>query len=183
MAKKQILTRSEIEKDVINALNRPSDMSESSYKKWTIPCIIIGCLLAIIEFIYPIFILWFLLALVIFLIAGSIIRHFHLKRRIKKVSIDDYEIKTEVVANTTSESYVRGTGWNSERVNNYTLRFESGEIWRVPKDNYLWSEERPMSDFAIYRSSHRGDVFIVVVKKDTGDIAMVYHTEFFEYKE
>lgn len=179
MAKKQILTRSEIEKDIINVFKQPQEMSESSYKKWTIPSVIIAC----IEFIYPIFILWVVLALVIFLIASSIISRFRLKRHIKNVSIDDYEIKTEVVANTTEESYVKkGPKWHSKRVNNYTIRFENGESWRIPEDNYPWSKERRMSGFAIFQSTHRGDVFMVVIKKDTGKIVVAYNTEFFEYK-
>lgn len=186
MANKQILTKTEIEKDIINALKNPPNMSEASYKKTTIPAIIIAVLLVVIEFIYPIFILWVLIALVVFLIGSAIFNHFRLKNRIKRVSINDYYITKEVVHSISEEHYRAERGGKrrrTEQINNYTVRFENGKSWRIPKDNYLWSVERPMSDCAIFRSTHREDVFIVVTKKDTNEIVMAYHTDFFEYKK
>ena len=72
MAKKQTLTDTEIEKDIVNSLKNQPKESEASYKRRIIPCFILAILLVIIEFIYPIFILWFLLALIAFLIIYSI---------------------------------------------------------------------------------------------------------------
>ena len=92
MARKQILTNTEIEKDIISALKNPPKESEASHKRWTIPCIIIAILLVIIEFIYPIFILWLLLALIAVLIVCGIYSHFRLKNQIKHVTINDYDI-------------------------------------------------------------------------------------------
>ena len=34
----------------------------------------------------------------------------------------------------------------------------------------------------IYKSTHREDTFVVVPKKDTGEIVMAYNTNAFEYK-
>ena len=85
MARKQILTNIEIEKDIVNSLKNPPKESEASYKRWTIPCIILAILLVIIEFIYPIFILWFLLTLIVFGIVYSIFDRFRLKNKIKNV--------------------------------------------------------------------------------------------------
>ena len=66
MAKKQIVTNVEMEKDIIDAIKNPPKESERSYKRLTIPAIIIAILLVVIEFIYPVFFLWFLLALIVF---------------------------------------------------------------------------------------------------------------------
>ena len=183
--KKQILTNTEIEKDIINALKNPPNMSEASYKKLTIPAIIIDVLLVVIEFIYPLFIFWLLLALIVFLIGSAIFNLFRLKKRVQNVTINDYDITTENVHSTTGEHYRAERGGKRRRtkqINNYTIRFENGKIWRIPKDNYLWSVECPMSDFAIFQRTHREDAFFVVTKKDTDEIVMAYHTDVFEYK-
>ena len=66
MAKKQIITSVEIEKDIVDVMKNQPKESERSYKSFTIPAIIIAILLVVIEFIYPIFILWLLLALIVF---------------------------------------------------------------------------------------------------------------------
>ncbi len=35
---------------------------------------------------------------------------------------------------------------------------------------------------SVFATAHRKDIFITVVKKDTGKIAVAYHSEIFEYK-
>ena len=183
MEKKQLLTNKEIEKDIITALKNPHKESEESYKKGTIPAIIVAVFLFVLGFIYPEFLPWVAISVFLFVVVYTIFCYVRLGAKIKRVSIGNYEIKTEVVSHTYSESYVaKGAKYHSERINNYTLHFEDGKKWDVPKDNYLWSVERRMSDFAIYNSSHRGDEFIVVTKRETGDVVMAYNTEFFEYK-
>jgi len=62
------------------------------------------------------------------------------------------------------------------------LCFEEAGKYTVPKDNYLWNVDARVSDIALYNRSHRGDKFIVVVRKSNGKIASVYHTDYFEYK-
>lgn len=37
-------------------------------------------------------------------------------------------------------------------------------------------------DSSVFATAHRKDIFITVVKKDTGKIAVAYHSEIFEYK-
>ena len=143
MARKQILTNIEIEKDVVSSLENPPKESEASYKRWTIPCIILAILLVIIEFIYPIFILWFLLALIAFVIIYSIFDRFRLKNKIKSVTINDYEITTEIVHSTEEEHYRAETGGSirhrrTEQINNYTIRFPGCQT-EVPKSAYIFS--------------------------------------------
>ena len=173
MTKKQMLTITEIEKDIISALKNPPKESAASYKRLTVPCIIIAVLLVVIECIYPIFILWFLLALIVFGIVYSIFDRFRLKNKIKNVTINDYEITTEIVHSTEQEHYRAETGSSirhrrTEQINNYIIRFENGKSWRIPKELYSWSERLRMHDVGIRNSTHRGDTMIVVTEKTRG---------------
>ena len=143
MTKKQMLTITEIEKDIISALKNPPKESAASYKRLTVPCIIIAVLLVVIECIYPIFILWFLLALIVFGIVYSIFDRFRLKNKIKNVTINDYEITTEIVHSTEQEHYRAETGGSirhrrTEQINNYTIRFPGCQT-EVPKSAYIFS--------------------------------------------
>ena len=187
MAKKQIITSVEMEKDIVDEIKNPPIELEKSYKRFTIPAIIIAILLVAIEFVYPIFILWFLLALIVFLIYSAIFNHLRLKNQIKNVTINDYIITTEVVHSTAEEHYKAETGGSirhrrTEQINNYIVRFENGKSWRIPKELYRWNERLRKHDSDIYHTTHRGDTLIVVTKKDTGEIVVAYHTDIFEYK-
>ena len=187
MAKKQIVTNIEIEKDIVDAIKNPPKESERSYKSFTIPAIIIVVLLVGIEFVYPAFILWFLLALIAFFICSAILNHFRLKNKIKNVTINDYIITTEVVHSTSEEHYKAETGRSihhrrTEQINNHIIRFESGKSWRIPKELYSWNERLRQCDGSIYNTTHRGDRLIAVTEKSTGKIIVAYHIEVFEYK-
>ncbi len=186
MAKRQILTNAEIEKDIIAALKKPPNLSKASYKKSTIPGFIIAVFLVVIEFINPIIILWLLLAMIPILISNIIFNHFRLKHQIQNVTINNYDITTEIVHSTAEEHYkaVRSTGrWrHTEQVDNYNVRFENGKIWHIPKELYAWDERLRNQDLGIYRIAHRGDNMIVVTEKDKGKIVIAYHTDIFEYK-
>lgn len=184
MKEKQIVTPAEIKKDISDALKQPQAMSKSGYDTMTVISLIIACLLVVIEFFYPMGILWLWIvsALLVCLILGFL--GFRRKRLMNRITFEDYEITTETVSDTSEESYeIKRVNGRNERVFNCTLRFENGMVWRVPEDNYRWCEERPMSNFAIYQSTHRGDTMIVVSKKGTGEVAMAYHTDFFEYRK
>ena len=124
-----------------------------------------------------------IIALIVLPIIWFIISRFRLRHGIKKVSIDDYEVTEAVVSHTKEEEFVVRYYKHSETILVYTIYFENGKKWDIPKDNYLWSVERPMSDFAIFQTAHRGDLFTVVSRKENGEIVMAYDTEFFEYKE
>ena len=187
MAKKQIVTNVEIEKDIVDAMKNPPEESERSYKSFTVPAIIIAVIMVVIEFIYPAFMVLFLLALMAFLICYAIFSHFRLKNKIKKVTINDYIITTEVVHSTAEEHYKAETGGSirhrrSKQINNYIVRFESGKSWRIPKELYAWNESLRMQDWWIHNTTHRGDTLIVVTKRDNGEIVVAYNTDIFEYK-
>ena len=110
MAKKQIVTNVEIEKDIVDAIKNPPEESERSYKSFTVPAIIIAVIMVVIEFIYPAFMVLLLLALMAFLICSAIFSHFRLKNKIKNVTINDYIITTEIVHSTDEEHYKAETG-------------------------------------------------------------------------
>ncbi len=188
MAKKQILTDAEIEKDIIHALKKTPKESEKSYKRWKAPCIIIAVLLFVMHFIYPKFMIWFWLALLVFCVIGSIFCHFRLRNKIKNVNINDYIITTEIVHSVDEEHYeavkYRRTGARRrEQIDNYNyiIRFESGKSWHVPKELYGWHERLRMRDAGIFNSTHRGDTMIVLTEKRSDKIVVAYNTEIFDY--
>lgn len=187
MTKREVFTLKEVEYDISYSLKNAPERSESSYKKLLIPCGVLGVLLAILSIFQPKIGLIGLLILAIVAIVSVIFELLFSKHRVKSVSIDDYEIDTAILSYAEEEHYKQiRAGVNirhSRKINNYTLHFENGKSFRLPKDNYAWSKERSMSDFAIFHSSHRGDLFIVAVKKDSFEIAMAYPAEFFEYKK
>ena len=186
MAKKQTVTNLEIKKDLISALKKPPKESKAFDRRMTVVAIIVACFLVVMEFIYPIFIVWFLLFGFVFAIAEFVFMHARLKYRIKNLTLTDYYVTTEVVESTCEEHYraCRGGGkWGrSEQVSNYCISFENGKTWRVPKELYSWHERLRKQDRGIYNTTHRGDAMIVVSKKQTGEIAVAYHADFFEYK-
>ena len=185
MVKKQIITNREIEQDIATALKNPQDMSKSSYKKMTFPIVLVAISMVVMGFVYPLGVLWILLGIVAALIGAKIYQICRLNYLIKNISIDDYDIVTDTVSHIYKESYhIKSANQNhmGRDVDNFVIYFESRKKWKIPKENYLWSVERPMSDFSIYNSTHREDAYITVVKKSNGKIAVAYKCEFFEYK-
>lgn len=188
MTQKQPLTNAEIEKDIVSALKDPSRESETSYKRWTILYIIIAILLVVIVFLHPMFFLWFLLVLIVVGIGSGVVHYSRLRRRIRNVTISDYDITTEIVHSTDEEHYRAEAAGNrlghrhTEQINNYVIRFENGKVWYVPKQLYSWSERLRMTDSGIRNSTHRGDPMIVVAEKGSGEIVVAYHTELFKYR-
>lgn len=184
MAKKQIFTDAEIEKDIICALKNPQGESKKSYNRRSIPIAVSACIAGVVSIFYPLVLLWLLVAALVYGVGEIIFRSVRLKNQIKNVKISDYELSTETVSYAHEESYMVTKGRrHKEMVYNRTLYFEGGKLWRIPKENYLWSEDRSMSDLPVYVSARRGDVFTAVTKKDTGEIVMAYHNDFFEYKK
>lgn len=182
MARKHVLTPAEIEADLIHACKQPQAVSEADHKRWTIPAIILAAVMLVSMFVYPLLLVWILLGAIAFAIGDYLILRVRIQRKAKKISISDYEIQTQTVSHTHTESFVVKARHSGQRITNYSLHFENGSSWRIPNNNYAWSEERRMSDFAIYESTHRGDAMIVVTKKNTGEVAMAYPTAYFEYK-
>jgi hypothetical protein len=182
MAKKQNLTNANIESDIINILKHPSDMSREQFIK---PYILVSILPILVLLLWCLFPSHYRLIGWIFVVSiavGLTIYYIYKKYRIKNVSINNYDIKNEVVSYIKEETYrYRGRRrWRTIRVN--ILYFENGKSWNIPRKNYVWSERCSMSDRELSEITHMGDVFTVVTEKDTGKIVVAYHTGFFEYK-
>ena len=185
MPKKQVITNSEIEKDIVGALKHPPRASESSHIKWTISAVIVAIALVVILLVNPKLGLFILLAELIRLIIFGIAEHCRARNRIKNVTICDYNITHEVVHSISEEHYKADTGGKRrriEQIDNYTTHFESGKEWRIPKQNYVWHERLRASDRGVYETTHRGDTMLAVTDKRTDTIIVAYNTEIFEYK-
>ncbi len=191
MAKKQILTNLEIEKDIVGAFKKPSEGPKPPYGINTVIGIILAIVLWVIALMYTVFIVRFSLILIGLLIVGNIFYSVWFKYRIKNVTADDYDITKETVYSTDEEHYEgksryrRRTGGLfriKEPIDNYIIHFENGKTWRVPKELYIWHEKLCMRNVDIYNSTHRGDTMITVTEKKSGKIVVAYNTEFFEYK-
>ena len=184
--KRQPLTKQNIEQDIKNSLKEPAQMSEAAYRKWTIPCILIVAALLIFDIFYPVFVLWSLLLILVIIVAFIAWDHLPLRYKRGRVCIDDYEIVDGTISHTAREEYKVHRAARHRRhyitVINHTLHFECGESWRIPKENYAWSEELLMSDAFLFEQVHRGDAFILVRHTKTGKIAMAYPESLFEYK-
>ena len=180
MIKKQKITENEIKKDIITALKHPYTMNKVSYKKTIVCARIIICLLLAIIFISTKAFLWTFYLLLVFGFGYVMFYHFRLKIKIKNLSVDDYNITIETVSSVSEDHYRE---LNCGRfINNFVIHFENEKNWRIPKFNYLWNTDHPVSDSAVYQSIHRADSMIVVTNKDTDEIIVAYHTDFFEYK-
>ena len=183
MAKKETVTIAEIEKDIRSRLKQGVDMLEDDYNKGNSWAWLYATVLFVFSIIAPFAfttaVLVLLLAIIVITVVKSILNFY----KIKKISIDDYEIKTDIVHSTSEEHYMKQQRrYAKVQVDNYMIRFENGGVWRIAKKNYSWSVERPMSDWYIFENAHRGDVFITVTERSTGTVMMAYDTEFFEYK-
>lgn len=191
MAKKTSLTDARIEKDIVTALKYPPSRPKAAVRAENRWGFIAFCVMLVVFVISPAYrwpMVWLALAACAFLAVRPVFLRLRLRRRIKGVSMKDYDVTTETVQSTSEESYTIRRAPSSFalypniHIHNYTLHFESGTCWRIPKDNYLWSEERPMTDLAIFQSTQEGDSFLVVTKKGSGDIVMAYNEAFFEYR-
>ena len=190
MPKAQRFTIAEIEKDIVPALKNPPGIPEASYKKFSLPLWIAAVALVF----FPVIVIMsdrlpnalvFLspLALITYLVVYFTAQAVRVSKSIKDVKISDYTVTEETVESISDEHYriYNGGKFNhSVPVDNYIVRFENGKTWRIPKDNYLWSEFQ-MTDFSVFNTTHRGDTFTVVTKKSTGEIAVAYNSEYFHF--
>lgn len=194
--KTELITSKQIEQDIINSLNYPMKMTKAEYKNPT--RYIIAVILAVLFFAFLIYylprmdglsalltifglMLAFIVWIVIMFVSAVLIR----KHKQNNVRIDNYEVTTEVIYRTDDETYTRkvgrGIARHSVTVINYILYFENGKSWQIPPRNYTWSEELQMPERMLFENANRGDTFIVVTEKRSGNIAMVYPTKFFKY--
>lgn len=187
MPKKQPLTNENILSDIKNILRHPANMSHSEHRKSLIPLYIFTLVMLAAMLIFRDHYKLVLAVSLVFIVAYLTIDYLHKRKSVKKVSLEDYEIKKEVVSYVNEEVYVTDHSISRVRekmseIRVFIVYFESGKKWNIPKDNYTWSKESPMSDRAIYQTASQGSLFWTVTNKDTGELVVAYPAEYFEYK-
>jgi len=187
------LTPKQIEHDIADSFKYPKKMTKAEYAKLSLASIIAAVLLFAVYFLPQVDLdtsmritLYVILAVFAACLITAVCELLLRRHRRKNVRMDDYEVTTETISHTEEESY-RQTGGtsvarHSETVTNYTLYFENGKSWRITAMNFTWSAEWQMSDFSLYNSTDRGDTFIVVSEKRTGNIAVAYPTKLFSLR-
>lgn len=188
MPKKQPLTNYNIISDIKNILRHPANMSHSEHRKSLIPLYIFTLVMLAAMLIFRDHYKLVLAVSLVFIVAYLTIDYLHKRKSAKKVSLEYYEIKKEAVSCINEEVYVTDHSISRMREKMSEIRvfiayFENGKKWNIPRDNYTWSRECPMSDRAIYQTTVSGDLFWTVTNKATGEIVMAYPAEYFEYKE
>ena len=183
MAQKIRLTPRDVEADIINGIKQGKKTSKASSRRWALFDTIAVCLLFVIELFYPLFILWLVLALLALLLVLLPVAYIR-RRRIQRVTMGDYTVQRATVSHTAHERYCEKSGRHHSRiVEFYTLSFEGGATWQIPDEGYRWCMKPPATARVIYESAHRGDEFFLVTHKESGEVAVAYHTALFDWRE
>ena len=189
MAKKQILTNENIRNDIKNALKHPATLSHAEHRKSMFPLLVFSAIMLIAIALFQNYYKVVLGIGVAFIVVYLVVDYFRKQKSINNVSIENYEIKAECVSFVKEEIYstdhkihLSPTVKKIHTAQIYIMFFNNGKTWNIPKNNYAWSGEFPMSDDFIYKNTHFGDIFWTVTEKNTGKIVVAYPTEYFEYK-
>ena len=189
MTRKQVLTNENIRTDIKNALKHPATLSHAEHHKSIFPLVVFSAIMLIAIVLFQNYYKVVLGVGVAFIVVYLIIDHFLKQKSIHNVSIENYEIKTECVSCVKEEIYstdhkihLSPTVKKIHTAQVYIMFFDNGKVWNIPKNNYIWSGEYPMSDDFIYKNTHFGDIFWTVTEKQTGKIVVAYSAEYFEYK-
>ena len=189
MAKKQILTNENIRNDIKNALKHPATLSHAEHRKSMFPLFVFSAIMLIAIVLFQNYYKVVLGIGVAFIAVYLVVDYFRKQKSINNVSIENYEIKAECVSFVKEEIYstdhkihLSPTVKKIHTAQIYIMFFDNGNTWNIPKNNYAWSGEFPMSDDFIYKNTHFGDIFWTVTEKNTGKIVVAYPTEYFEYK-
>ena len=189
MAKKQILTNENIRNDIKNALKHPATLSHAEHRKSMFPLFVFSAIMLIAIVLFQNYYKVVLGIGLGFIVVYFVVDYFRKQKSINNVSIENYEIKAECVSFVKEEIYstdhkihLSPTVKKIHTAQIYIMFFDNGKTWNIPKNNYAWSGEFPMSDDFIYKNTHFGDIFWTVTEKNTGKIVVAYPTEYFEYK-
>lgn len=189
MTRKQVLTNENIRTDIKNALKYPATLSHAEHHKSIFPLVVFSAIMLIAIVLFQNYYKVVLGVGLAFIVVYLIIDHFLKQKSINNVSIENYEIKVECVSCVKEEIYstdhkihLSPTVKKIHTAQVYIMFFDNGKVWNIPKNNYIWSGEYPMSDDFIYKNTHFGDIFWTVTEKQTGKIVVAYSAEYFEYK-
>jgi len=187
MTRKQALTNDNILTDIKNILKHPANLSRVEHHRSKIPFFVFSAVSLVAMLIFQDYYKLILVISLAFIAVYLTVDYILKRKSAEKVSLDDYLIKKEVVSYVNEETYITDHSVSRMRekmseVRVFIVYFESGKKWNIPKDNYAWSTECPMSDRAIYQTASKGSLFWTVTKKDTCEVIMAYPAEYFEYK-
>ena len=189
MAKKQILTDETIRNDIKNAFKHPANLSHAEHHKSMFPLLVFSTIMLIAIVLFQNYYKVVLGIGLAFIVVYLVVDYFRKQKSINNASIENYEIKAECVSFVKEEIYstdhkihLSPTVKKIHTAQIYIMFFDNGKTWNIPKNNYEWSGEFPMSDDFIYKNTHFGDIFWTVTEKNTGKIVVAYPTEYFEYK-
>ena len=113
-----------------------------------------------------------------------------IKRRLKNaVEQGDFVVSTETLIRIGEEPIYEphvGLGGHA-----HTLKvvdffyFESGAQWRIPSifPHYVWSNLYELSKKGLVNLSCEGDTFYYIALRENSEIAYVYNTKLFDWKD
>ena len=187
MTRKQLLTNDNILTDIKNILKHPTNLSHAEHHRSKVPYFVFLAVSLVAMLIFQDYYKLILAISLVFIVAYLTVDYILKRKSAEKVSFDDYEIKREAVSYVNEEVYITDHSVSRMRekmseIRVFIVYFENGKKWNIPKDNYAWSKECPMSDRAIYQTTSQGSLFWTVTRKGTGEIVMAYPTRHFEYK-
>ena len=172
MAKKQILTNENIRNDIKNALKHPATLSHAEHRKSMFPLLVFSAIMLIAIVLFQNYYKVVLGIGVAFIVVYLVVDYFRKQKNINNVSIENYEIKAECVSFVKEEIYstdhkihLSPTVKKIHTAQIYIMFFDNGKTWNIPKNNYAWSGEFPMSDDFIYKNTHFGDIFWTITEK------------------
>lgn len=187
MPAKERLTKKEIEIDIRNNLKAPKEVTEAEWKKteaigWALCALIV--ILFFVDYRVALWAFFLIASLELLLLA---VRFCVQRRKSHTARIEDYEIVKKPLSHIRLEKYERRERRSKSTVMRTIeirfLCFEGYPDYQLPKENYRWSREYVLSNFFIYENAHRGEEFILAVRRSTGEIAVAYDADQFEYKE
>ncbi len=189
MAKREVLTNENIRTDIKNALKHPATLSHEEHHKALFPLLVFSGVLLIAIVLFHSYYKVVLGVGLAFIVIYLLVDYLRKQKSIANVSIENYEIKTECVSLVKEEIYstdhkihLNSTVKKIHTAKAHIMLFDSGKTWNIPRDNYSWSGECPMSGDFIYKNTRFGDVFYTVTEKQTDKIVVAYPVEYFEYK-
>lgn len=182
MQKKEALTHERIKSDIKDVIKYGHNSTKTEYTAVKLLSIPLSILFIVLLYLWIESLVVIFVAAFVFLVVYPPMLIGVTRYRMNKVSESGYEVKEGVVYSISDETHTERRGkYNYVTVTNYYITFEGDMTWHVPENLYCWSEELNMSPSYLYENTHRGDVFLLVLKRGTKDIIMAYNTKNFQY--
>ncbi len=177
--KKEVLTKENLVADLLKAEKVRAFSKTSSSFAYLILIPLLSITVGIVINIYvgiiiSLFAVFFLILL---------IRQIRISKiRQQAIKNGEYTITTEKLVNICEETALQlHRRYYAAKVSNYM--YFSNQKWKIPSNNYTWSELYKLSEAGIINTSLIGDEFYIVLVNDNHEISCVYNTKFFETRD